>query len=450
MKLWQKDYEIDKRIDGFVVGDDWLFDQRLVRFDAIGTIGHIKSLNKLGIITDDEEKKIKNCLLEIIELDKKKEFVISPSDEDCHTKIENYLIEKLGDVGKKVHTGRSRNDQVILAIRLYSKSTLIEIRKKTISLIEAFLNLAKEGENIPMPGRTHLQKAMPSSVGLWAGAFSESIIDGLSIIESAYRMNDQSPLGAGSSYGVPIDIDRDFIREIFGFSRIQKNSLYVINSRGKQEAYILFSLLWIILDLSKFAEDLIIFSLPEFGYFFFPDSFLLGSSMMPQKKNPSFLEIIRARSNTFISYISRIFSIINSLPSGYNQDLQETKKTFFLGLDLAEKIIDTSILIVQNLRINEDNLTKGFTRDIFATDHAIDLVLNEGIPFRDAYRKVAEEIENLPSPDPYVSLKKRKHIGGPGNLMLDELKEEINRAKERIRKDEEGFINKINGLLSTE
>jgi len=447
MRLWDKGYEIDEKIEDFVVLDDYLQDQRLVKWDCIGSIAHIKSLEKIGILTKGEEEKIKKCLLEIIELDKNKKFIIERADEDVHTKIENYITEKLGEVGKKLHTGRSRNEQVILALRLYSKDFLLKVKKKHITLALSFLNFAKENEDVPMPGVTHLQKAMPSSVSLWAGSFLESILDGISILSSAYEINDQSVLGGGAGYGLPLPIDREFIRELLGFERLQKNTLYVQNSRGKIEAYILFSLLWSVLDLSKFSQDLILFTLPEFGYFSFPDKFLLGSSLMPQKKNPSLLEMIRARSNTFISYLFHLLSIINSLPSGYNQDFQETKKPFFLGCDLADNIIDTSILIIKNLKVNKEALLKGFTPALFATDYALKMVLEENIPFRDAYRKVASNIENLPLIDPGLAIRERRSIGTSGNLCFDEIKNHVLKKGSEIESKIDTFTKIVNCLL---
>ncbi|MEW6482901.1 MAG: argininosuccinate lyase [bacterium] len=448
MRLWEKGQEIDKTIEDFVVSDDYLLDQRLVKWDCLGSIGHIKSLQKIGILKKDEEEKIKKCALEIIELDNCGKFIIERPDEDVHTKIENYLTEKLGDLGKKIHTGRSRNEQVILAIRLYSKDFLLLQKKKHIELALSFLNLAKENEFIPMPGRTHLQKAMPSSVSLWLGSFLESILDGISIISSSYKMNDQSVLGAGSSYGTSLPIDREFVREILGFERLQKNVLYVNNSRGKIESYILFSFLWTILDLSKFSTDLMLFLLPEFGYFSLEDKFLLGSSLMPQKKNPSVLEMIRARSNTFISYLFQILSIINSLPSGYNQDFQETKRPFFKACDLASSIIDAAITIIKNLKVNKAALLKGFSPEIFATDYAIKMVQEENLPFRDAYRKIGENIGNLPPLDPYSLIKERKSIGGCGNLCLDEAREVIKGAKKEVENEENAFKERISSLIS--
>lgn len=439
MRLWDKGGTIDKQIEDFVVGDDYLLDQRLVKWDCFGSLAYVKSLKRINILTEREEEAIRKELLKIIKLDEDKKFIIGKGDEDVHTKIENYLTERLPETGKKVHTGRSRNEQIILDIRLYSKDFLLSIKKKHIELCLVFLNFAKENALIPMPGRTHLQKAMPSSVSLWIGSFLESMIDEISIISSAYEMNDQSPLGVGSGYGTPIPFDREFIREILGFKKVQKNPIYVNNSRGKIEAYILFSLLFPILDLSKFSQDLLLFTLPEFGYFSLNEECLLGSSLMPNKKNPSVLEMIRARSHTFISYIFQIISIINSLPSGYNQDFQETKRPFFLGCDLSDAIIDITIKVIKNLKVHKKALLNGFTKDIFATDYALKMVLEEKIPFRDAYRKVARDIKNIPNFDPYDIIKEREYS-------FDDLEEKLKNLKNDCLKEEEKFKETLNLL----
>ncbi|MBU2462039.1 argininosuccinate lyase, partial [bacterium] len=424
MKLWQKDYTPNEKIEAFVVDKDYLLDQALVRFDCLGSIAHIKGLLDIGILTADEFSLLKNGLLEIIELDKKGRFIIQFSDEDVHTKIENHLTEKLGDVAKKIHTARSRNDQILTAIRLYAKERFLTIEEKTASLSLSFLAFAEKYSMIPMPGRTHLQKAMPSSLGLWAGAFSESVLDNFIIMEASYELLDQSPLGSGAGYGIPLPLNRELTAELLSFSKVQRNSLYANNSRGKFEANLLMSLLGVVLDISKFSADLILFLLPEFSYFHLQDEFFLGSSIMPQKKNPSFLEMIRARSNTFISLVFQAISITNNLPSGYNQDFQETKEPFIKGLDLGEELIEIARLIIENLKPNEEALKSACSPEIFAQDKAIELV-KEGMPFREAYQKVAQELDKIEIPEIEEALKKRSHIGGSGNLQLTRLREEI-------------------------
>ena len=445
MKLWQKDYTPNERIEAFVVGRDYLLDQVLVRFDCLGSIAHIRGLLDIGILTEDEFSILKKGLLEIIELDKEGRFIIQPEDEDVHTKIENHLTENIGDTAKKIHTARSRNDQVLTAIRLYAKERFLTIEEKTISLSLSFLTFAEKYHIIPMPGRTHFQKAMPSSLGLWAGAFSESLLDNLIIMDAGYELCDQSPLGSGASYGIPLPLNRELTAELLSFSRVQRNALYANNSRGKIEASLLMGLLVVVLDISKFSSDLIPFLLPELGYFQLPDEFFLGSSIMPQKRNPSFLEMIRARSNTFISLVFQVISIINSLPSGYNQDFQETKEPFIKGLDIAEELIEIASLIIENLKPNEEALRKACTPEIFAQDKAIELV-KEGMPFREAYKKVAKELDKVEAPEIESALKKRSHIGGTGNLQLERLREEILSKQKEIAKRKEDWEKRISML----
>ena len=259
-KLWQKDHMMDELIEEFSVGNDYILDRDLVKYDALGSIAHAAMLQKVGILSEDEFDSIRATLVEIIQLDQEGKFDISLEDEDVHTKIENYLTEKLGDTGKKVHTARSRNDQVITAIRLYAKDMHLAIADALLSLCEALAGFAKKYEWTPMPGRTHTQRGMPSSMGLWAAAYAESLLDDLTILMQSYTLHDQSPLGSAASYGVPIEIDRELTAELMGFAKVQHNVLYANNSRGKFESVMIHSLCQIMLDLSKIASDVILFS----------------------------------------------------------------------------------------------------------------------------------------------------------------------------------------------
>ena len=274
-KLWKK-YELDKTVEDFTVGDDYLWDSRLIKADIIGNIAHSTMLQKIGIISDEELQNIKTSLMDILDLHEQGKFKINKEDEDVHTAVENFLTKRLGDVGKKIHTARSRNDQILLDVRLYSKERLFEIIENLLNLCKVLLKFSKENEFIPMPGRTHTQRAMPSSVGLWASAFIESLLDDLYLLKSAFNLNNQSPLGSAASYGVNLDIDREYIASLLGFEKVQNNVLYANNSRGKIESIIIFTMSQIMMDLSKFANDLILFSIPEFNYFLFLMNFVVG------------------------------------------------------------------------------------------------------------------------------------------------------------------------------
>jgi len=302
MKLWDKGISVDQQVLRYTVGDDFILDRKLVKYDCIASIAHAKMLAKIGVLESDEAKKLERALLEIVELAEQDKFEISPEQEDCHTAIENYLTEKLGDLGKKIHTARSRNDQVVTALRLLYKDELQRCEQLVGELKTAISGFAEKIGQVVFPGYTHTRKAMPSTISLWATAFMDSLEDDEKILQAAKDLIDQSPLGTGAGYGVPLEIDRKFTAELLGFKRVQKNPLYVQNSRGKFETAILFALNQIMYDLNKMASDLILFSLPDFGYFDLPDEFCTGSSIMPQKKNPDVLELIRANYQVTVSY----------------------------------------------------------------------------------------------------------------------------------------------------
>ena len=419
-KLWQKNYSLNKLMEEFTVGRDFELDQNLVVSDCLASAAHGKMLNSIGILTDDEIKSIEEGLKEIIELSLTNSFSITLSDEDCHTAIENYLVSHVGEAGKKIHTGRSRNDQVIAALRVYSRDFLFTFIGEAVSLSETLKEFAEKHNMTPMPGRTHMQTAMPSSVGLWAGAFAEEIGDSLSMTKALLDIIDQSPLGSAASYGVPIPLDREKTTSLLGFAKVQNNVLYVNNSRGKFESLIIDSLDQVVLTISKMAQDLILFSLPEFGYFSLPAELCSGSSIMPQKKNPDGLELLRAKSASLSAYGIQIKNIIRSLPTGYNRDFQEVKEPFIRGIKLALQCVRIMKLTISELVVNKENLENAFTPEIFATDEAIKLVLS-GRSFRDAYRDVGTNLDSVEFMSPEDGIKTRTSTGTAGNLRLDKL-----------------------------
>jgi argininosuccinate lyase len=284
MKTWEKNYKLNKKVEKYTVGSDYFLDQKLLKFDCKASIAHVKMLNKLDILTKEECEKLQNELENIIELDKKNLFKINLEDEDCHTAIENYLIKKLGDAGKKIHTARSRNDQVLTALRLYSKDELKQVTKKVENLIKSISIFKLKYGNIILPGYTHMRKAMPSSITFWSDAFIESMQDNLDLMKIIYTYIDKSPLGTGAGYGLPLKVDRNFTANLLGFEKIQNKSLYVQNSRGKFESLILEGLSQIMMDLNKISSDIILFSMSEFGFFEISSEICTGSSIMPHKK----------------------------------------------------------------------------------------------------------------------------------------------------------------------
>ncbi|HID10807.1 MAG TPA: argininosuccinate lyase [Candidatus Latescibacteria bacterium] len=438
-KLWEKGYELDEEMEAFTVEEDYLLDRKLVEADVLGSIAHAKMLSEAGILTEGEFRRLKEGLVEVLELHRRGEFEVRREQEDVHTAVEEFLTERLGDVGKKLHTARSRNDQVLVDIRLYTRDRLLEVMDEVLNTSEVLLAFAKAHRDVPMPGRTHTQRAMPSSVALWAGAFAEALLDDLSLLWAAYRLNDQNPLGSAASYGVPLPIDRERTAELLGFRRVQHNVLYANNSRGKVEAVVVFALSQVGEDLAKLSNDLIWFSTPEFGYFTLPEEYCPGSSIMPQKRNPGPLELVRAKSARIAARAFQLLLILRNLPSGYNRDLQETKGPLMEAVDTAVGCLRAVRKIFANLEVDREALVASFSPELFAADEALHLAA-EGVPFREAYRRVAARLGELEARDPVESIHRRTHTGAPGD---PELLEVPRRWLERERRRLEGERNRM-------
>ncbi len=423
-KLWQKEYTLDELVEQFTVGNDYVLDARLVVSDCISSLAHARMLEKIGILTSTETASLRSGLLRIVAEAGAGEFLIRREDEDCHTAIENRLTADLGEVGKKIHTGRSRNDQIIAALRLFARARLNDISGAILDLSRALTAFAERFKDVPMPGRTHMQIAMPGSVGLWAASFAELLLDDATLIEAAYALNNRSPLGSAASYGVPLPLDRELVAQLLGFAGIQNNVLAVNNSRGKLESIVLDALDQVGLTLGKFAQDLIIFSMPEFGYFSLPKELCSGSSIMPQKRNPDGLELLRAKGATLHAAAQQVKGVVRALPSGYNRDFQETKEPFLNGLTLVHECVRIARLTVERLEVNQDRLRAAFTPEIYATDVALEHV-KAGSSFRDAYREVAATLSSLDSRNPDDTIGLRTSTGSAGNLGLEEVNKEI-------------------------
>ncbi len=386
-KLWEKGYRLDKEVEEFTVGDDYLLDQQLVRYDCLASIAHATMLGRVGVLEEEEVRSLVEELNRIIQLDQGGRFQVRREHEDCHTAIENYLTEVLGDLGKKIHTGRSRNDQVLAALRLYYKEELARCRKLISELVRSIEQFAARYGEVKLPGYTHTRKAMPSSVGWWAGAFVESMDDNLRLLEVALGLIDQCPLGTGAGYGVPVKLDREYTAEVLGFARVQENPIYTQNSRGKFEVTILHFLSQVMLDLNKMATDLILFSMPEFGYFDLPEELCTGSSIMPHKRNPDVLELVRARYHLVVSLEFQVKSMVANLISGYHRDLQLTKGPVMKGFQVTVESLSVMALVLERLGVNEARCAAGLTEEVYATERVYELV-KKGVPFREAYRRV--------------------------------------------------------------
>ncbi|MBN1647692.1 MAG: argininosuccinate lyase [Spirochaetales bacterium] len=448
-KLWAKGYNLDSLIEAFTVGLDPVLDRRLVAADCLGSMAQARMLAAIGILTKKEADTLVKGLRDLVSINKEGKFEIQQSDEDCHTAIEGWLTEYCGEAGKKIHTGRSRNDQVLVTVRLWAKASALHICGLTLRLADRFLGFADAHRDVPMPGRTHLQTAMPSSVGVWAGAFGEELIDCAAHLLSIIKMQDQSPLGASAGFGAPLPLDRELTAKLLGFAKVQNNVQYAHNSRGKTEAMLLDAYDYIALMLSKFAQDGILFSLPEFGYFSLPKEITTGSSIMPQKKNPDGLELMRAKAASISAWSAQVKNIIRSLPSGYNRDFQDTKEPFIRGTELIELCLLMVEKTVGEMKVNRDRLVNAFTPDIYATDLAFERVL-AGDSFRDAYRYVGAHLDELEMRDPQESLKKRTSSGTPGNLCLDKARKQLASLEKEAGRISGDFAGAIRGLAGAD
>lgn len=443
-KLWQKNWKLDPMVEAFETGDDLPVDQKLVWADVAGSISHVAMLYKIGILSKKELSQAKKGLLQIQKLNHKGKFVLSMGDEDIHTKIENYLTDHFGLVGKKIHTGRSRNDQVLTALRLFTKHELLYIWEQIIGLADAFLSFSKQYEYVPMPGYTHIQKAMPSSVGMWAASFVESLLDDCGMVKTAFTLVDQSPLGSAAAYGVPIPLDREYTAKLLGFSKIQNNALYCQNSRGKVEGAVVASLLSVLQTINKFSTDVLLFTTSEFDYFSVADELTTGSSIMPQKKNIDIAELLRSKLHVVLGQYNAIVGTTGNLPSGYNRDLQDTKKPLLEALAVSKQSVAIAKLLISHLTPNTEKLLAAMTPELFAAHEAFSHV-QKGQAFRDAYASATWK--KASSPAQVVStLKQSVHVGGTGNLGLSALHKKITVEQNSCVKAKKQFAAAMTGL----
>ncbi|HNV68076.1 MAG TPA: argininosuccinate lyase [Candidatus Ozemobacteraceae bacterium] len=390
MKLWDKGYSLEAAIERFTIGDDPVLDLELLPFDCRASIAHARGLHRIGLLTQSELDGIERELTQLEERARAGEISIPVGMEDCHTFIEDHLTTVLGDAGRKIHAGRSRNDQVLTALRLLERDRLSLVRDAVQKVIDSLDNLDKRRGSIPIPGFTHTRKAMPSSIGMWATAFRDALRDDLPLVAGVASLIDQSPLGTGAGYGVPLPLDRTFTAADLEFSRVQENPIYAQLSRGKFELAIVQVLVQIMHDLNRLATDAILFSLPEFGWLKLPDRFCTGSSLMPQKKNPDVLELVRAGLHVLTGAQQRLQGISGNLISGYHRDLQWTKRPLLESFATTIDSLTVMLAVIDGLEVDEARCREAMTGELYATERACDLV-RQGVPFREAYRRVAEE-----------------------------------------------------------
>lgn len=425
MKLWDKGFSTDKKIDHFTVGNDRELDLHLAKYDVIASKAHARMLGKIGLLTEDETKSLVDELDAISASIENGKFVIEDSFEDMHSKIEFILTEKLGDTGKKIHTARSRNDQVLVAMHLYLKDELLEIKAQSKKLFDLLLKLAEEHKDVLLPGYTHLQIAMPSSFGLWFSAYAESLIDDLYFIEAAYKVADQNPLGSAAGYGSSFPIDRSFTTEEMGFATMKYNVVAAQMSRGKVEKATAFGMSSIAFTLSKMAMDICLYMSQNFDFISFPDELTTGSSIMPHKKNPDVFELVRGKCNKLQSIPNQLAMVINNLPSGYHRDLQLVKEIIVPAIQDMKACLEILTFSLKEIRIKKNILDDPKYDYLFSVDTLNELVQN-GMPFRDAYKKMGQEIQKgtfAPKRDiPHT------HEGSLGNLCLEEIRRKMNKV----------------------
>jgi argininosuccinate lyase len=441
---------VGSEVLAYTVGEDPTLDLALIDADCAGSAAHATMLARMPgcILTAAECRAVIRELVAIMRRARAGAFAITLADQDVHLAVERTLTEKLGDTGKKVHTFRSRNDQVAVDLRLFIREQVFGLTAEAAVLAEAFLAFARRHAAVPMAGRTHLQPAMPSSVGLWASAHAESLLDDMRELASVLDLNDQCPLGSAASYGVPAPIDRRLTARLLGFTRPVHNVLYANNVRGKHEARVLAACGQVMLTLSRAAEDLILFTMPEFGYFRLPVDCTTGSSIMPQKRNPDVCELVRSRAARVLARAACAAEIGRGLPSGYNRDLQDTKGELMDGLAVTRGSLRAFLPLVCGLEADPAALRKGFTPDVFATDVALEQVA-AGVPFRDAYHHVKTHLAELANRDPVKALRLKTHYGAPAGLDFAWLAKELRTARaagERRRRAVHAALSRLLGV----
>ena len=419
-KIWQKsNLKSNPIIEKYNTGDDYVMDMEIFPYDVLASSAHAEMLGLIGVLSNKEVASLVHELGVLLKKFNDGEIKIKVEDEDCHTVIENFLIEKLGDVGKKIHTGRSRNDQVLTAVRLYAVSKLQTIATLNKEVAGAFITFAEKHENDPLPGYTHTQQAMLSSFGHWSLSFAEGLINDQEILHKAIDINNQNPLGTAAGFGVSFPLDREYTRKKLNFDKNIVNSLFAQASRGKFESLTLEALSQIMLTLSRFATDMLFFTARETGFVKVSESLTTGSSIMPQKKNLDSMELIRGNTSIVFSHQFAIKNLPKGVISGYNRDLQLIKKPLIESLNIVHASLEVVREFIQGMEIDKDAVEKIVKKDIFAADMANEMVEKDGISFRDAYVKVGQALDEVKNVNLEENIKSKKSLGSPGNLDLD-------------------------------
>ena len=417
-KLWEKNYEINHEIERFTVGRDREMDLYLAKYDVLGSMAHITMLESIGLLEKEELKPLLDELKNIYELCEKGEFVIEDGIEDVHSQVELMLTRKLGDMGKKIHSGRSRNDQVLVDLKLFTRHQLKEIADAVKVLFDELLQKSNQYKEVLMPGYTHLQIAMPSSFGLWFGAYAESLADDMLFLQAAYKMTNRNPLGSAAGYGSSFPLNRTMTTQLLGFDSMDYNVVYAQMGRGKMERNVAFALASVAGTLAKMAFDACMFNSQNFSFVKLPKECTTGSSIMPHKKNPDVFELIRAKCNKIQALPQQVMMIMNNLPVGYFRDLQIIKEVFLPAFDELADCLQMAAYIINKIEVNEHILDNPMYDPIFSVEE-VNRLAAAGMPFRDAYKKVGLEIEaGTFHADHNIH---HTHEGSIGNLCNDEI-----------------------------
>ena len=429
MKLWSKGFEPDKMIEEFTVGQDRELDMRLARYDVQGSLAHIKMLQSIGLLTAEELTLLSEALHDIAAMIDRGEFVIEPGVEDVHSQVEFLLTQRLGDIGKKIHSGRSRNDQVLVDLKLFMREELRTIARSVAHLFDKLQQLSERYKSVLMPGYTHLQVAMPSSFGLWFGAYAEALADDMQMLVAAYNIANQNPLGSAAGYGSSFPLDREMTTRELHFADLHYNVVAAQMSRGKTERSAAMAIASIASTLGRFAADVCMFNCQNFGFISFPKEFTTGSSIMPHKKNPDVFEIMRGKCNRLQSVPNEIALLTTNLPLGYNRDLQLLKDITFPATDDIRRCLDMCTMMLDHIIVNE-NIVDNTIYDYMFTVEDVNRLTLEGMPFRDAYKTVGMAVERGEyRPTRTVN---HTHAGSIGNLCTDRIKAKMQTLLDRI------------------
>lgn len=429
-KIWDKGFDANKRVEAFTVGNDRELDLRLAKHDIIGSMAHIRMLTSIGLLDADEERVLRNELQRLLTEVDNGSFHLDEDAEDIHSQVEAILTERLGEMGKKIHSGRSRNDQVLLDIKLYLKEEILQIKEELLLLFGLLQSLSEQHKEVLLPGYTHLQIAMPSSFGLWFGAYAETLVDDMQSLAAAWRVADQNPLGSAAGYGSSFPLDREMTTRELGFSTMAYNVVAAQMGRGKSERILAQAMANIASTLNRLAADNCLFLSGNFGFISYPSELTTGSSIMPHKKNPDVWELIRGHSNRLQSLPNEITLMTTNMPHGYHRDYQLLKEVLFPAIETIHSLLQMSHFMLQQIEVNREILNDSKYDYLFTVEEVNKRVL-KGVPFREAYQQVGREVEE-------GSFKAEKqvihtHEGSIGNLCTEQIKRKMSIASEGIR-----------------